>query len=162
MRRTLACLLALPLLCPLLAAYAQDYGDFTYVTNGSAITITGYSGSGGAVVVPDAIHGLPVNCLGDGAFAQARLTGITIPGSVMRIGDWVFASCLDLTNIVIPDRVISLGNHTFDSCTALTGATIGAGVTNLGHDAFAYCIGLARVMVGGSVNSIGEIGRAHV
>ena len=47
--------LALPVL-----AQAQ----FTFTTNSGAITITGYSGSGGVVVIPATINGYPVTSVG--------------------------------------------------------------------------------------------------
>ena len=46
-----------------IAATAGQYGDFTYSSDGSAITITGYTGPGGAVVIPGTIEGLPVTAL---------------------------------------------------------------------------------------------------
>jgi len=42
--------------------------QFSYRTNNGTITITKYSGSGGAVSIPSAINRLPVTSLGDLAF----------------------------------------------------------------------------------------------
>ena len=53
--------LALPML-----AQAQ----FTYTTNNGALTITGYTGSGGAVVIPAATNGYPVTSIGVDAFSK--------------------------------------------------------------------------------------------
>ena len=55
---TLPLLLALPAVSP-----AEDY---TYTTNAGAITITGYTGPGGAVTIPDTITGLRVTSIGPG------------------------------------------------------------------------------------------------
>ena len=58
--------------------------DFTYTTNGGTITITGYTGPGGAVAIPENITGLPVTSIGIWAFAQCDdLTSVTIPNSVV-------------------------------------------------------------------------------
>ena len=64
MKNTLLALLGILLLSTPLAATAQQFGDFTYTSDGSAITITGYTGPGGAVNIPDTITGLPVTAIG--------------------------------------------------------------------------------------------------
>ena len=38
---------------------------YTYTTNNGTITITGYTGPGGAVTIPGTINGLPVTSIGD-------------------------------------------------------------------------------------------------
>ena len=58
-----ACLWLLVLALPV-AVEAQ----FAYTTNNGTITITGYSGAGGSVTIPDTINGLPVTSIGDSAF----------------------------------------------------------------------------------------------
>jgi hypothetical protein len=41
------------------------FGDFIYTTNGGTITITGYTGPGGAVTLPNTITALPVTAIAD-------------------------------------------------------------------------------------------------
>jgi hypothetical protein len=55
---TLLALLGLILLSTPLAATAQQLDDFTYLSDGSAITITGYTGPGGDVPIPASINGI--------------------------------------------------------------------------------------------------------
>ena len=50
------------------AVIPDQYGDFTYSSDGTNATITEYTGSGGAVVIPDTTEGLPVTNIGDTAF----------------------------------------------------------------------------------------------
>src|SRR5580693_353967 len=93
--------LALPML-----AQAQ----FTYTTNSGAITITGYTGSGGAVVIPAMTNGFPVTIIGQGAFRnRSSLTSVTIPDNIISIGKIAFESCTSLTSITIPDSVTNIG-----------------------------------------------------
>ena len=42
--------------------------DFTYITNNGTITITRYIGTGGDVIIPSTISGLPVTTIGIQAF----------------------------------------------------------------------------------------------
>src|ERR1039457_6028614 len=105
-------LLALLLLLTLPAAVQAQY---YFTTNNGTITITGYYGSGGAVVIPGTILvggvNLPVTCIGGYAFAYH-------------------------TNVPIPDTVITIGDAAFEGCTGLTSVTIGSGVTSIGGGAF--------------------------
>ncbi|MEI6569367.1 MAG: immunoglobulin domain-containing protein, partial [Verrucomicrobiota bacterium] len=71
---------------------------FTYTTNNGAITITDYTGSGGAVSIPNTISGLPVTSIGGWAFYSiTSLTSVTIPNSVTSIENGAFISCYGLT-----------------------------------------------------------------
>src|SRR5665213_1122621 len=83
------------LLCAgMLPAVAQ--GQFTFTTNNGAITITGYTGFGGDVVIPDSTNGYPIVSIGDSAFDFSRnLTSVTIPNGVTSIGD-AFDWCTSL------------------------------------------------------------------
>ena len=51
---------------------AAQFGDFRYESSGTAVSITGYSGPGGGVIIPDTISGLPVTRIGDYAFVGQR------------------------------------------------------------------------------------------
>ena len=152
------CLLAILLALPL-AAQAQ----FTYTTNSGAITITGYSGSGGAVTIPDTINGLPVTSIGNSAFFNnlpdynsSSLTSVTIPNSVTNIGQQAFSGCNSLTSVNIPNGVTSIGDYAFYSCYSLTSVSIGTSVTSIGYGAFYQCTSLTSVNIPNSVTNFGN------
>jgi hypothetical protein len=66
--RTACAARLLPLLLLTLSAAVQAQ-DYNYVIYGAVtITITKYTGSGGAVTIPSTMDGLPVTSLGDKAF----------------------------------------------------------------------------------------------
>ena len=84
--------------------------QFTWTTNNGTITITGYTGPGGAVTIPSTINGLPVTSIGDRAFLNCySLTSVTIGSSVTSIGDYAFYDCTSLTSVTIPDSVTNIG-----------------------------------------------------
>ncbi len=64
------CLSALCLLTRVAPALALQSGDFTYELNpgNTTVTITGYTGPGGAVTIPDNIISLPVTSIGEYVF----------------------------------------------------------------------------------------------
>jgi hypothetical protein len=120
--RLLSVLLLLFLTLP-----AVVQAQFSYTTENGTITITGYTGPGGAVAIPATINGLPVTRIGDYAFhSLTSLTTITIPNSVTRIGNQAFQFCISLTSVSIPNSVTSIGNYAFSSCTSLSSITVDA------------------------------------
>ena len=80
---------------------------------------------------------------------------MTIPDSVMSIGDFAFESCVGLASVTVPDSVTSIGDGAFWGCDGLTSVTIGSGITSIGSFAFESCVGLASVTVPDNVTSIG-------
>jgi hypothetical protein len=131
--------------------------QFTFTTNNETILITGYTGLGGNVTIPDATNGYPVTGIGDWAFLfNTNLANVTIPNSVTNIGDYAFYFCASLTNVTIPTSVTRIANGTFCDCTGLLSVTIPSSVTNIGDDAFAWCYSLTNVTIPNSVTSIGN------
>src|ERR1700677_3714356 len=99
MKRTWLIILAFLLWIAPSAMQAQ----FVLATNGNSITIVSYDGPGGNVVIPSVTNNLPVATIGPQAFyGLARVTGVTIPGSVTNIGQYAFYSCTGMTNVTIP------------------------------------------------------------
>src|ERR1035441_149376 len=111
----------------LLAAPAAVQAQFSYMTNDdhNTITITGYTGPGGAVTIPATITGLPVTSIADFAFYTCTsLTNVTIPNGVTNIGFEAFYDCTSLTSVTIPHSVTSIGGWAFQYCTNLVAITV--------------------------------------
>ena len=146
-------------LLSVIPAKAAQFGDFTYtVTYGvtTYATVTGYTGAGGVVTMPETINGLSVTSIGQSAFQnKTSLTSVTIPNSVTNIGQSAFQSCTKLTSLTIPNSVTSIGDNAFYNCSGLTSLTIGSGVTGIGQNAFYNCSGLTSLTIPDSVTSIG-------
>jgi hypothetical protein len=92
----------------LVGVTATVQAQFNYQIH-HGITITGYTGPGGDVLIPDTIDGLPVTSIGWRTFSCCTgLTSVTIGNSVTSIGGGGFWGCTSLTSIVIPDSVTSI------------------------------------------------------
>ena len=119
--------------------------QFNFITNAdNTITITGYTGAGGDVIIPDSTNGFPVTAIGIQAFYFcSSLTNITIPNNVTSIGTWAFGGCSDLKTIFIPDSVTTIGVWAFWGC-GLTTVRIPSSVTNIGVGAFQWWTSLTN------------------
>jgi hypothetical protein len=153
--------------------------QFDFITNAdNTITITGYIGSGGDVTIPSTINGLTVTAIGDSAFdGLTNVTSVTIPDSVVSLGDWAFAGCAlssvtlgsgitnipsyafygsGLISVAVPNSVISIDNDAFLACGSLTNVTIPNSVTRIMEAAFLQCFNLQGVIFPSSVSYIGD------
>jgi len=133
------------LLLLLLPAVVQ--AQYTYTTNGGAITITEYIGTNTVVTIPGTINGLPVTSLGSVFLDNYSLTSVTIPDSVTTIEGGAFVNCSSLTTITIPDSVTSIWGAAFGGCIKLTSIAIPASVTNITAPPFPGCTSLSAFTV---------------
>ena len=149
-------------------------GKCKWSLNGTVLTISGngmmgdYSGVGpwgrniSEVILTDGVTNI-----GNYAFSYCKgLTSITIPDSVISIGEDTFSGFYDsrdncnaiiktktntlirgCQNTIIPDTVVSIDYWAFDYCTGLTSITIPDSVTHIGEWAFQGCSGLTSVSV---------------
>jgi BspA type Leucine rich repeat region (6 copies) len=124
-------------------SYKNNYGIWTYTTANGAITITGYTGLGGDVTIPDTMHGLPVVSIGNYPFHHCTsLMNFAIGGSVTNIGYRAFYSCASLADVALPNSVAEINGAAFGGCTSVTNVTIPDSVTFIGAAVFQACTGL--------------------
>ena len=124
----------------------------------NALELVGRTGTGGAVVIPARLRGLPVTRIGYRAFYRNNLTSVTIPNSVNHIGDLAFSSN-HLTSVTIPNSVTHIGSSAFSS-NHLTSVTIPNSVTHIGNWAFSINR-LTSVTIPNSVTHIEGSAFAH-
>ena len=140
------------------SADVGNNGDFVYAEYSSTITITGYTGNGGAVNIPSTIKGKPVVSIGDNAFFDTQsytgkgLTSVTIPNSVTSIGESAFRDN-QLTSVTMGNSVTSIGTGAFDG-NQLTSVTIPDSITTIESCAFSRNQ-LTSVTIPNSVTTIG-------
>lgn len=143
--------------------------NFNYTLKNGTITITGYTGPSGTVIIPSVINGLAVTSIGNWAFSECHsLTSITIPNSVTSIGDGAFRNCTSLSAITVDalnPAYISVGGVLFNqSQTVLieypagkagSQYTIPNSVSSIGNSAFGGCTSPTSITIPNSVTSIG-------
>lgn len=113
----------------------------------------------GDATVPSASEGLEYCLLDDGTYAVERgtqryLSEITIPDTyagraVTAIGDYAFASCINLRTLRLPEGLIQIGEGAFMGCESLEEIFLPQKVQEIGSHAFERCSSLKRITVDG-------------
>jgi hypothetical protein len=131
--------------------------QFNFTTNNGTLTITGYTGPGGAVTVPSETNGYPVTTIAQDAFLASTMISIVLPDSITNLGYEAFGYCSSLTSVAIDSGVSNnIGQYTFFNCTSLTNVIIPNTVTKLPVEMFPNCSGLATITIPASVTNIGQ------
>jgi hypothetical protein len=160
-----ALIIALLLILPTMVR-AQDY---SFVTFNNQITIVRYVGTGGAVLIPDFLFGVPVTRIQTEAFARCtNVTSIRIPRYVANIEPRMAYECSSLTNIAVDpanDTYSSVDGVLFnkDQTTLVEYPDGRAGsyiipnsVNIIGNEAFSGRTSLTSIVIGNSVTVIGN------
>ena len=132
---------------------------YNYSVNDNGITLEKYTGSDTEVTIPSTIDGKTVTSIGKNAFMFAsnktEITKVTIPDTVVSIGDYAFSGLTNLESVTIPTSVTSIGKRAFYN-TALKSVSIPSGVKTIGNEAFYSCKSLEEVTIPSTVTSIGS------
>jgi hypothetical protein len=137
------------------AVSADQEGDFTYTVSGGNATVTGYTGAGGAIIIPSTLGGHETVAIGDNAFSNnTDLTSVTISDNVTYIGYYAFYNCSSLISITIPDNVTFIGDFAFYNCTSLASVAIPSKLTSIQYSVFSHCASLTSVTIPSNVTII--------
>jgi len=99
--------------------------QFQTSTNSGQVTIIGYTGTGGSVIIPATTNGLPITGIDNYAFYYEKyITHLTIGTNVTWIGAGAFYLCSSLASITIPIAVTNIGVEAFASCSSLTAINV--------------------------------------
>lgn len=93
-------------------------------------TLIRYNGNNISPVIP-----YNVRSIGNKAFSGIDIVGVTIPSSVVKIGQYAFMDCTCLTSVIIPTSVQKIDNRAFWRCFNLSDVVL-AESTILGDEVF--------------------------
>ncbi|GHV11666.1 hypothetical protein FACS189491_03300 [Spirochaetia bacterium] len=141
--------------CITAAAFSQASGittDFTnpallpLVKNGNYVlrgtTLVQFAGNDTVLTIPES---LGITEIGDEAFGHSRLTDITIPKSIKKIGTSAFASSYSLRSIIFENGIEVIGDRAFTGCSNLIRISFPDSLKVIGANAFYGCSKLARI-----------------
>ncbi len=89
------------------------------------------------------------------AKTNAYLGDYAVKPGTKSIAEQAFYNCRGFVSITIPDSVINVGNSAFSGCANLTSATIGNSVESIGDSAFSGCANLTSIVIPDSVTNVG-------
>ncbi len=128
---------------------------WVFETNNSTITVNGYLGSDGMVIVPDTLNGIPVTAIGNGCFRnQGGLTNVVMANTVTVIGADAFVDCSNLLSVTFSTNLIIISSNAFFGCTRLSDLILPASATSIGRAAFFGCASLHSIAIPAGVTNI--------
>lgn len=107
------------------------FGDFEFDEEQG--TIIRYRGTNSKVTIPNKINGVIVKKIGAGSFADREdITNITIPDTIIEIGENAFKGCTGLSSkgIVIPNSINSIASGAFAEVVDLNIKVLYSGETD--------------------------------
>ena len=121
--------------------YPASNSEYEFNVYETYVEIEEYLGESANVVVPQRLENLPVKVVSGFCFNNS-IKNVTLPESIVVIGDRAFEHCEALETINIPKNAKVIGEHAFFDCTSLKSLTIPKNVTTIGEKAFG--MGLAE------------------
>ncbi|MCD8040291.1 MAG: leucine-rich repeat domain-containing protein [Clostridia bacterium] len=89
-------------------------------------------------------------------FYGRSITDITIPGTVMNIGEYAFTNCFELTKVTTSKGVQNIGEGAFSGCSALEEINLPSSIISIGDSAFNGCSSLKEIILPDTITSIGS------
>ncbi len=141
---------------PYLQEVTVSDNNSNYYSWGGAL----YSNDNCLVLAPSQIDNLEIKQgtvkIGDYAFSNTFIDGITIPSTVNEIGNFAFYNCRELETVDMPNSVTSIGVSAFENCKSLRIFYSPSKLESIGARAFANCTHLGTAVL--SSNKLTSIG----
>ncbi|MDR1838938.1 MAG: leucine-rich repeat domain-containing protein [Treponema sp.] len=145
-----------PLMEVNISSEPNERTDFLYDLNlgKDGIVISEYVGKRSNVVIPVLIDGFPVMEIAEWAFrGNEHITSVVLPPIRVIFND-SFHDCKNLANVTLPDTLVFIGDNVFENCQSLVSITIPNSVTYIGRGAFFNCLSLSSVALPNYIESI--------
>lgn len=133
--------------------------NLTSVTINQGVSVIGSGAFTDCVNLPSFRFPASIKSIEDSAFQNC--TGLKTlrfnDNSLLEeISANAFQSCTNLVTVSVPDSVVTIGNRVFQNCTSLKSVTIGNGVESIGLETFRGCTKLESVTIGNSLKHVDE------
>ena len=143
-----------------------DTITWEYVSGTKTLTVTGT----GAIPDYEEYNGAPwydctittleigdgITSIGKNSFRNSKITSVTLPDSVDRIGDYAFYNTSDLTTVGFGNGVSYIGEYAFTTSKITVIDVKGTGDGVIGAHAFENCYSVTSINIGSGFVTIGE------
>lgn len=89
--------------------------------------------------------------IGEAAFGLSKITNLTIPSTVIKIGPYAFYGCSNLSTVSLDDALTFIGASAFSHCLKLKTISIPEAVVDVGQAICWGCTGLTSVTINNPV-----------
>lgn len=141
-----------------------ELSDWAFCLSSTATTrsasVLAYYGNDTKVVVPASFdkggESYVVNEISSMAFYdKEKISSITLPSTIISIGDYAFSYCGALSSIELPNSITSIGQYAFKGCSSLKSINIPTKLTALSDYLFEDCTNLISLELPANLKTIG-------
>ncbi len=93
--------------------------------------------------------------IGDISFYSSGISELTVPETVLEIGDYAFGISISLAKVTLPEEMESIGEHAFAGCMSLSEIKL-PNIASIKPFTFAICLSLEGIVIPQSVKTIGD------
>lgn len=124
------------------------------ILNSSNARIDSYTGTDEDISIPSLFKNVPVTSIATNAFLAKNFTSVSIPNSVVTIGNSSFKNCINLTSLTIPSSVTSIGQSSFEGCVGLSSVSIPGSITTIPYSSFKDCSNITSLTLSEGITYI--------
>ena len=112
---------------------------YKLINNRTEYQVVGAGTALGDVVMESVYRGKPVTSIAPDAFKNnKKITSLVVGSNVKEIGKNAFLKS-ELVSITLPDSLVTIGDYAFQSCKKLTAISLPAGVREISPYLFSWC-----------------------
>lgn len=97
------------------------------------------------IVIPYTYNGFPVTEIGDDAFKETDIKGVTILNNITTIGGYAFYKCASLEYACLGDNVTTINSNAFYQCTTIKSIIFPKNLQTIHSAVFWGCTNLSNV-----------------
>ena len=130
-------------------------GDYTYTLRDGKAEITGYTGPGGDLTIPEELDGHVVDAIHEYVFSEnTSLTAVILPSTLTKLGANVFQDCTSLQSVTIPAGLTDASWSAFEGCSQMREVNFEEGITKIPGCLFSNCEWMTHIEIPDTVTEI--------
>ena len=129
---------------------------YIFIKDNEEYYLVAYEGTDKNIILPNDIYGYNYK-INNYAFREYSLESVTIPDSVIDMGEAIFINCSNLISVTVGSGIKSISSYSFRNCSSLKNIIITSNVTSIEEYAFDGCNSLENVYYNGTIEEWSNI-----